>query len=161
MPKRLLTTMTVAFLTACGGDTQDASDEGDGGPTGKGDDPDALESAVCLQQSTRGDVILAAQLADIPGALDQGGIPVIANYTAWPVYDPSTQTAQIDPQVVRQISDPEEARANLAARYGDCSDDVEDHLTTAKPNIYIYFRTTVSSIRPRSCAGSTCGIPMP
>ncbi len=65
--------------------------------------------------------------------------PVIANATAWPTYDVTSASAKYDPGIVRARQDPEDARANLASRFGDCAPRVKQHLETRKPNVYVYF----------------------
>jgi len=143
--KWVLAGVALMLAGACG-DTSDAGLEGfqtgdknSGG--GKADDLgelDPLSSAVCLQKAAHASTVLADALADSPGAIDNGA-PVIANYTAWPVYDPFADEPTMPADVTRQIDDPADARQNIASRFNACETDILGHLETAKPNVYIYF----------------------
>lgn len=130
---------TLAAVSACGGSGDTPTDPADDNAGGKADDNDAIERAVCLQAAVHPNDVLARLLADQPEALNADGSAVIANYTAWPVYDPSSSTAVMDAEVTRRIDDPQDARENIASRFGDCERDVEKHLEDEKPNVYIYF----------------------
>ncbi len=130
---------TMAALSGCASPDGADAVEDDAGPGGKADDLDPVESAVCLQQAAYPNTVFAQALEDSPGAVGPGGEPIIANYTAWPIYDPGGQSARMDAEVTRRIEDPEEALANIASRFGDCSGDVAAHINEAKPNVYIYF----------------------
>ena len=72
-------------------------------------------------------------------AIGDDGAPVIANYTAWPIYDPGSPTARMDGEVTRRITDPDEALANIASRFGSCEGDIAQHIADNRPNVYIYF----------------------
>jgi hypothetical protein len=127
-----------APLLACGVDSSGL--EPDAGAGGKADDAENDAPApVCLHTATHPSTVLADALRDVPGAIDETGTPVIANYTAWPSYEPGASSARIDAEVIRRIDDPDEALANIASTFGDCSDAVAEHMRTAKPNVYVYF----------------------
>ncbi len=127
-------------LGACGENDGQSDDDDENGEGGKADDAsDPLAAAVCLQRAVERNDVLQGLLANIPGALNDDGTAVIANYTAWPVYDPDASSAAMPADVTRRITDPNKARANLASRFGDCEQAVGDHLERARPNVYIYF----------------------
>ncbi|MEM6994196.1 MAG: hypothetical protein AAF721_27020, partial [Myxococcota bacterium] len=112
--------------------------EGSGKADDLDDSADPATRAVCLQDAAHPSTVLADALGDSPGAIENGA-PVIGNYTAWPVYDPFADEPKMPSDVTRRIDDPEDARKNIASRYGGCDDDVLQHIETAKPNVYIYF----------------------
>lgn len=133
-----LALLLLASSIACAGSTDDPlPDEPEG--SGKADDADAVIAPACLQRATFPSTVLAEALRDTPGAVDEDGTPIIANYTAWPIYDPSSNSARMDPNVTRRIDDPDEALENIASRFGECSDAVAEHIRTTRPNVYVYF----------------------
>lgn len=100
----------------------------------------ATEGVVCQNPAAYPNAVLDATLRDVPGALDGDGHAILTNFTAWPVYDPGSPTATIDSEVLKTRSDPEDARNNIASRFGsECESRVGEHLRDAKPNVYIYF----------------------
>lgn len=109
----------------------------DGDP-GSGPDKADETGRVCVQPAVHPNTVMARLLGDQPGAVADGAV-VINNYTAWPAYDPGASTAPLDSGAVATIDDRDEARANLASRFGNCAPDIEDHIAEAKPNVYIYF----------------------
>ena len=132
----------LVLTSGCGveGDTGPVGEKKEG--AGKADDlndsVDPASRAVCVQDAAHPSTVLADALADSPGAIENGA-PVIGNYTAWPVYNPFTNTPDMPSDITKRIDDPEEARKNIASRYGGCEGDVLEHIETAKPNVYIYF----------------------
>lgn len=130
------------LASACGGveDTGPVGEKKEGG--GKADDlndsADPAARAVCVQDAAHPSTVLADALADSPGAIENGA-PVIGNYTAWPVYNPFTDTPEMPSEITRRIEDTDEARKNIASRYGGCESDVLEHIETDKPNVYVYF----------------------
>ncbi|MBL4685056.1 MAG: hypothetical protein JKY37_10735 [Nannocystaceae bacterium] len=135
---RLSAAVAVLAACACGVDSQADGPDNDGAG-GKADDVSAIETAVCLQRAVQPNDVLARLLADTQDALHPDGSAVIANYTAWPIYEPGAASARMDSEITDRIDDPAQARKNIAARYGACAQDVGEHLQTAKPNVYIYF----------------------
>lgn len=100
----------------------------------------ATEGVVCSNPAAYPNAVLDDALRDQAGALDSDGHAILTNFTAWPVYDPGSQTAAIDASVVEPRTDPAAARSNVASRFGSsCQARVDEHLRTAKPNVYIYF----------------------
>ncbi|HZO12930.1 MAG TPA: hypothetical protein VFB62_06720, partial [Polyangiaceae bacterium] len=100
----------------------------------------ATEGVVCQNPAAYPNSVLDASLKNVPGALDGDGHAILTNFTAWPVYDPGSPTAAMDSAVTAPRTDPQEARDNIASRFGsECQARVNDHLREAKPNVYIYF----------------------
>jgi len=97
------------------------------------------KGVVCAHTAADPTQVLNRLLHDRPGALDSNGNAILTNFTAWPSYDPDSNSATIDPKVIAARTDAKDARANLASRFGDCSGKVETHLAKSKPNVYVYF----------------------
>ena len=109
------------------------------------DDEEMSEGAlsgdtVCTQAAAYPNGPLAKILRAEGGELGPGDAPIIGNWTAWPTYDASGDSAAYDPNIVKARESATDARENLASRFGSgCKTKVKKHLQTKKPNVYVYF----------------------
>lgn len=121
---------TLLFLAPLMALACSSTSDGDG-------DESALETAapkpVCVADATYPNAAMARLFPE------DGAGRKVGNYTSWPDVDPSGREPAIAADVIAPRTDPDEARANLASRFGACGDDMAKHMKTAKPNVYIYF----------------------
>ncbi len=126
----LMSSAVTLSMAACGSTDGQETESGAGGLS---------EDTVCTQRASYPNKPLALAVRAAGGEVDDGDVPVIHNFTAWPIYNPNARDGAYDANIVKAREDAFEARANIAGRFGDCAPKVQTHLEKNKPNIYIYF----------------------
>ena len=121
-------TLTVGASACSAADDSPASDESNLNE----------KAIVCSHVASYPNKPLAAIMRANKEKVAANDTPVIANYTSWPTYE-GEWDGKYDANIVTAKASADDARKNIASRFGDCEGKVSEHIETKKPNVYIYF----------------------